>query len=178
MAFGTNSNIFQYVAKNLLGVLVQSSTVPTGLSTTGFLADTMKFALYGNTGTPDKTVATAVLCSYNGTSSQWVTADEATGGSGYSAGGNTLGTKGWATDASVGPCFTAAASVWTITGGPFTAYGGLLYDSSITAAGNFAASQGVCFNAFGGAQSVTGGTFTVTFATAGSTANTIFNISV
>lgn len=68
--------------------------------------------------------------------------------------------------------------MWTITGGPFTAYGGLLYDNSITAAGNFGAAQGVCYNYFGGIQTVTGGTFTVLWATAGSTANTIFNISV
>lgn len=178
MAFGTNSNIFQYVAKNLLGCFVQSNVVPTAMTATGFLGDTMKYALYGNTGTPDKTVATAVLCSYNGAASAWVTGNEATGGSGYTAGGNTLAGKAWATDATAGPCFSATGPSWTITGGPFTAYGGLLYDSTITAAGNFAASQGVCFNAFGGAQSVTGGTFTVAFATAGATANTVFNISV
>ena len=178
MAFGTNSNIFQYVAKNLLGCFMQSNVVPVTMSATGFLGDTMNFALYGNTGTPDKTVATAVLCAYNGAASAWVTGNEGTGGSGYSAGGNTLGTKGWATDATAGPCFTAAQPVWTITGGPFTAYGGLLYDNTVTASGNFAAKQGMCFNAFGGVQSVTGGTFTVAWATAGSTANTIFNLSV
>lgn len=179
MAFGTTSAIFQYVAKNLLGCYVQSNVVPTGMGSTGFLGDTMKFALFGNSGTPDKTVSTAVLCSYNGSGSAWVTTNESTATTGYTAGGNTVpATKAWATDATAGPCFTSSGAMsWTVTG-PLTAYGGLLYDSSITAAGNFAASQGVCFNAFGGSQSVTSGTFTVAWATAGTTANTIFNISV
>ena len=178
MAFGSSSAIFQYVAKNVLGVFVQSNVAPTGMSSTGFLGDTMKFALYGNSGTPDKTVATAVLCSYNGSASQWVTANEVTG-TGYTAGGNTVpATKAWATDATAGPCFTSSGAM-TWTSATITAYGGLLYDASVTAAGNFAANQGVCFNSFGGsAQSVSGGTFTVQWATAGSTANTIFNVSV
>ena len=176
MAFGTNSNIFQYATQNLLGAFAQSNVAPTGMSATGFLGDVMKFALFGNTGTPLKTVATAVLCSYNGAASAWVTGNEVGNSGTYAAGGATLAGKGWATDATAGPCFSATGPTWT--GATITAYGGLLYDSSITAAGNFAANQGVCFNAFGGVQTVTAGSFTVSFPTAGSTANTVFNISV
>lgn len=182
MAFGTTSAIFQYVAKNFFGVFVAGVTAPAGSA--GLVADAgTKFALYGNTGTPASSytsAGTAALTSYNGAASAWVTGNEATGGSGYTAGGNALASKVWLTtpDAVSGSCFTAAQPTWTITGGPFTAFGGLLYDSTITASGNFGASQGICFNAFGGSQSVTGGTFTVAWATAGSTANTVFNLSV
>ena len=113
MAFGTASAIFQYTAKNLLGAFAQSNVAPATMGATGFLGDTMKYALYGNTGTPDKTVATAVLCAYNGAASQWVTANEATGG--YTAGGQHAGREGWAVDATAGPCCRHRPA-WTITG--------------------------------------------------------------
>lgn len=178
MAFGALSNIFQYAMRNLIALPGYQTTAPTGMTSTGFLGDTMKFALYGNTGTPDKTVATATLSSYNGAASQWVTANEVSG-SGYSAGGDTLGSKAWAIDTgSSSVCFTAANPTWTTA--TFTAYGGLLYDASISGGTGFAANEALCFNSFGGlAQTIAGGTFTVQWATpvsAGVTA--VFNISV
>jgi len=172
------SNIFQYSAKWVLGGLAASNVVPAGMTATGFLGDTMNFALYGATTAPDKTVATAVLCSYNGAASQWITGAgyEVANSGTYAAGGQALAGKAWAIDATAGPCFSATGPSWT--GATITAYGGLLYDSTITTSGNFNAKQGVCFNYFGGVQTVTAGTFTVVYATAGATANTIFNIAV
>lgn len=181
MTFGTNSNIFQYAMRNLIGLSAYQTTAPTSMTSTGFLGDTMKFALYGNTGTPDKTVATATLSSYNGTASQWVTANEITG-TGYTAGGGTqgtLGSKAWAIDTgSSSICFTAANPSWTSA--TITAYGGLLYDATITGGTGFAANEAICFNSFGGsAQTVSGGTFTVQWATPASAAVTaVFNIAV
>ncbi len=49
-------------------------------------ADTFKVALYKVTATPAKTVTTAALTEYNGTSSQWVTANEVSS-TNYTAGG-------------------------------------------------------------------------------------------
>ena len=93
MAFGSASAIFQYAMRNLICLPGYQTTAPTGMTSTGFLGDTMKFALYGNSGTPDKTVATAVLSSYGGSGSQWVTGNEITG-TNYSAGGYTLERQG------------------------------------------------------------------------------------
>lgn len=177
MAFGSVSAIFQYAMRNLIALPGYQTTAPTGMTSTGFLGDTMKFALYGNSGTPDKTVATAVLSSYNGTASAWVTANEVSG-TNYSAGGDTLGSKAWAIDTgSSSVCFTAANPSWTTA--TITAYGGLLYDASISGGTGFAADEGICFNSFGGVQTVTAGTFTVAWATPVSAAVTaVFNISV
>ena len=178
MAFGSTSAIFQYAMRNLIALPGYQTTAPTGMTSTGFLGDTMKFALYGNSGTPDKTVTTAVLSSYGGSGSQWVTGNEITG-SGYSAGGDTLSGKAWAIDTgSSSVCFTAGNPTWT--GATITAYGGLLYDASISGGTGFAADEAICFNSFGGsAQSVSGGTFTVAWATPASAAVTaVFNISV
>lgn len=178
MTFGSTSAIFQYAMRNLVGLSAYQTTAPTGMTSTGFLGDTMKFALYGNTGTPDKTVATATLSSYLGASSQWVTGNEITG-TGYSAGGDTLSSKAWAIDTgSSSICFTAANPSWTSA--TITAYGGLLYDASISGGTGFAANEAICYNSFGGsAQTVSGGTFTVQWATPASAAVTaVFNIAV
>jgi hypothetical protein len=178
MAFGSSSNIFQYAMRNLIALPGYQTAAPTGMTSTGFLGDTMKFALYGNSGTPDKTVATATLSSYNGSGSQWVTANEVTG-TNYSAGGDTLSSKAWAIDTgSSSVCFTAANPTWTAA--TITAYGGLLYDASISGGTGFAANEALCFNSFGGsAQTVSGGTFTVAWATpAGAAVTAVFNIAV
>lgn len=177
------SHLFQYTTRYLLTYAGYTNTAPGGLSATGLVGDTIKFALFTNTGTPDQTVTTALLTAYNGTSSQWVTANESSA-TGYTAGGNALsGTRTWAYDSGSGSiCFFAGATstAWTITAGTLTSYGGLLYDTSLTTAGNFVANQGLCFNFFGGAQTLTGsGTFTVNWATPPSGGTTaVFNITV
>ena len=77
MAWST-SKVFAYTTGQTLAKAVSWS------------ADTIKVALYSsNTMTPDNTVTTAALTQYNGTSSQWVTANEVSG-TGYTAGGVTV----------------------------------------------------------------------------------------
>lgn len=123
-----------------------------GTKAVSLTTDTLKVALYGNSGTPDKTVTTAALTQYNGASSQWVTGNEVSG-TGYTAGGNTLS----------GVTFTQSTNVMTLTAtspqwtsATITAYGDLVYDSTVS-------SDGVAFNYFGGVQTVTAGTFTVSY---------------
>lgn len=134
-----------------------AATKPTSfVSITG---DTLKCALFGNTGTPNK-VDTLAHCAYNGSGSQWVTANEASG-TNYSAGGATLASLATGTDAtntnetyltSTNPSWTTV----TLT----NVYGDLIYDTTISG-GTGVVNQGYCFNYFGGAQSITAGTFTV-----------------
>jgi hypothetical protein len=116
-----------------------------------YAADTIKAALYGNSGTPNKD-DTLAHNAYNGTSGQWVTANEISG-TGYTATGATLSSK-TCTEASGTVTFTAGNPSWTsatLSG----IYGDLVYDSTVTGA------YAYCWNYFGGAQSVTSGTFTV-----------------
>lgn len=175
----TASRIFlQAMLNPIAHGVAGTSGFPTSYSTTGLTAASeAKFALYNSaTMTPDATVAVG-LTGYNASTSAWVTANETTNTSGtaYTAGGSTLTSPTFATDAtSVSVCFTASALSWTTAS--FTAYGGLLYDNVI-AAGTTVAKQGMCYNYFGGLQTVTSGTFTVNWATVGST-TAIFNIAV
>jgi hypothetical protein len=171
------SAIFQQAIKNPLLYSVVGSgnlTLPTSYSTTGgILSDTIDCALFGNSGTPDKTAAVAST-GYN--TGQWVTGNEISG-TGYSAGGTSLGTKSFTLDTgSSSMCFTAANPSWT--GATLSGvYGDLVYDATIS--GGTVAKQGLCFNYFGGSQSVTAGTFTVQWATPGGAAVTaVFNVSV
>ena len=123
--------------------------------------DTFKAALYNNSITPDQNVATDVLSGYNGSGSQWVTANEVSHSGQWAAGGVALtsptvnsGTSGvvfW--DASD----TASGSAATLSG----AYGCLVYDDTLTN------DPGVCFNYFGGSNSVTNGTFTIVWSANG-----------
>jgi hypothetical protein len=119
-------------------------------------ADAIKAALYGNTPTPNKN-DTLANNAYNGGTGQWLTANETTG-TGYTATGATL----------VSPTCTNSSGVVTLTstgpswsGATFTAYGTLVYDSSVT--GKYA----YCWNYFGAAESVTSGTFTVAWNASG-----------
>jgi hypothetical protein len=165
------SAIFQQAMLNPMLGRLWTTAAPTTFSSLS--ADTVKCALYGNTGTPDKTAAVAST-GYN--TGQWVTANEITG-TGYTAGGATLASKAFAIDTgSSSVCFTAGNPSWT--GATLSnVYGDLVYDSTIT--GGTVAAQGMCFNYFGGAQSVTAGTFTVQWATPGGAAVTaVFNVSV
>lgn len=135
----SNSKVFAYA------VLELASKAGQNLS-----SDSYKGALY-TAGTPDNTVATAALTEYNGTSSQWVTGNEASG-TNYTAGGAALsGVSLSQSGANVS--FVASNLSWanvTLTG----VVGILVYDTTVS-------NEGLCYNYFGGTQSVTGGTFTV-----------------
>jgi hypothetical protein len=120
-------------------------------------ADSYKCALYGNTGTPDKTVA-ATLTAYN--AGQWVTGNEITD-TNWAAGGRVV------TGTGSGGGYSSSASAVTFDGtdtagaGNVTVanvYGDLVYDDTLTTP---VADQGLAFHYYGGPQGVTAGTFTV-----------------
>ena len=121
--------------------------------------DSYKAALYNNSGTPDKTVTTAALSSYNGAASQWVIANEVTDATNWVAGGRALAGVTW-TQGSSTMTFdandTAGGGTLTIT----NAYGCLVYDTTV-------GTQGISFNYFGGANTVTSGTFTIVWNASG-----------
>lgn len=170
MAF-TASAIFQQA---MINPLLQAAWTTAKPTTYGSLsADVINVALYGNSGTPSKSVS-AANSGYN--QDQWVTGNETSGGANWPAGGLPLASKAFAIDTgSSSICFTAAnlASTGNVT--VTAAYGCLVYDNTITVP----AKQGLCYNYFGGTQSVTGGTFTVQWATPGGAAVTaVFNVSV
>lgn len=150
MAFGVTSSVFTVFERD-----VHQNTASHNPDVD---ADSLKIALYGNSGTPDKTVADT-LTGYNQSTSQWVTANEVTA-TGWPAGGLALASV---TSAASGATYTidaadrAGGASDTVT----NAYGALVYDDTITT------KDGLCFLAFGGANTVTGGTFTVQFAAAG-----------
>lgn len=166
-----SSAIFQQAMLNPIAGRCWTTAAPTTYSSLS--ADTINCALYGNTGTPDKTAAVGST-GYN--TGQWVTGNEISG-TGYSAGGSALASKAFAIDSgSSSICFTAANVSWT-SATLSAVFGCLVYDNTIT--GGTVAKQGLCFNSFGGSQSVTGGTFTVAWATPGGGGVTaVFNISV
>jgi hypothetical protein len=175
MAFGSTSAIFVQSMNNPLLRSVDPSNISLPTGYTDLVTDTVKVALYGNSGTPDK-LATMAHVGYNSSGSQWVTANEVSG-TGYTAGGTALtslsyGIDGTATNALA---YHAANPSWT--GATITAYGDLVYDHSIS--GGTVADQGICFHSYGGsAQSVTGGTFTVLWFTTGFSSGTVFDVTV
>lgn len=130
----------------------------SGTGYTGLDSDTVKAALYNNTGTPDKDAAVG-LTGYAAATSAWVTGNEVTDATNWVAGGRALASKTFTTPATGVAMFDAADLAG---GGNVTlsnVYGCLVYDDTITAGS--VADQGVCFNYFGGPQSVTAGTFTI-----------------
>jgi hypothetical protein len=143
-----NSSVFREWNKGV------NNAVPTGY--TGLSTDTVNVALFNNTTAPDKDAAVTAT-GYN--TGVWVTGNEVTDATNWTAGGRALGSKTFTTPASGIFMFdaadTAGAGNVTIT----NAFGALVYDNTITA--GTVAKQGICFNYFGGAQSVTAGTFTV-----------------
>jgi hypothetical protein len=174
MAWSGSAIFTQTMFNPLLQATAGSGTaLPTGYHTTGLVNDTLKAALYNNTGTPLNTDTLAHIA-YNGAGGPWVTANEVTG-TGWAAGGVALGTlsygiDGTATNACAFHAANTSASGVTISG----AFGCLVYDTSISAP---TANQGICFNYFGGSQSVTGGTFTVAWFTTGYSSGTVFSIT-
>jgi len=130
----------------------------SGTGYTGLDSDTVKAALFGNTGTPDKDAAVA-LTGYGASTSAWVTGNEVVDATNWVAGGRALASKTFTTPSTGVFMFDAADLAG---GGNVTlanVYGCLVYDDSITA--GTVADQGVSFHYFGGPQSVTAGTFTI-----------------
>jgi len=149
MAFGTASAIFRAWLSDQL-----SATIAAGKMNN---ADVFDAALYGNSGTPDKTAA-AASTAYN--TGAWITANELTDPN-WAAGGRAISGTG------SGGGFTSSTNLITWTGsntsgaGNVTitnAYGDLVYDFTLAAP---VAKQGAAFHYFGGPQSVTAGTFTI-----------------
>lgn len=134
------------------------SVLQVGSNAVKYSSDAYKVALYSsNTMTPDNTVTTAALTEYNGTSSQWVTANEVSG-TGYTAGGVSVSSPTWTQSTNVITFTSAGTPQWTSAS--FTAYGGLVYDTTVL-------NEGLCYNYFGGAQTVTSGTFTINWNASG-----------
>lgn len=155
MAF-TASAIFRTWPLAISGQGQTAAVLPAAYA--GLGADTVKAALFNNTGTPDKD-ATLANSGYN--TGQWVTANEVTDVTNWVAGGRALASK-TLTNPSTGVFMFDAADL--AGGGTLTltnVFGCLVYDDTITAGTGGVADEGICFNYFGGAQTVTGGTFTI-----------------
>lgn len=138
----------------LIGPMLQAS----GTGWTGLDSDTINFALFNNTGTPDNDAAVGST-GYN--TGQWVTGNEVTGSSEWVAGGRALASKTFTSPSADTVMFDAADLTGSATITITNAYGGLCYDNTITA--GTVAKQGASYHYFGGAQSVTSGTFSVIF---------------
>lgn len=139
-----------------------------GTGFTGLDSDTVKAALFNNSVVPDKDAAVGSTGYNTGT---WLTANEQTDATNWTAGGRTLASKTFTTPSAGTYRFDAADTAGAGTLTLANVYGCLVYDDTIT--GGTVADQGVCFNYFGGVQSVTGGTFTIVWS-----ANGIFEATV
>jgi hypothetical protein len=152
----SSSNIFvQWVNNPMCG---PKASLPTSYA--GLVADTVKVTLYDNTTAPDRTAA-VTSTGYN--TSTWTTGNEVNSGTDWVAGGIALASA--AVSVSAGVLTYAAANISSSATATITAYGILVYDSTIT--GGTVAKQGICFNYFGGVQTVTAGTFSVNFSASG-----------
>ena len=155
MAFGNNSKIF------LAGI----TDALNGTAAFDYNSDTLKAAIFNNTGTPDQTAA-AASTGYN--TGQWVTANEASNG-GWSAGGLALAsvTSAFASNVyTLDAADTANGSAATIS----DTRGCLIYDDTLTTP---VADQGICYLAFGGLTAVTAGTLTIQYNASGILALTL-----
>jgi hypothetical protein len=126
---------------------------------TGLDSDTVKCALFGNVGTPDRNVAVA-SSGYN--TGQWTNATHEITGAGWAAGGLTLANKVVNDGTANTFYFDADDRATTATSTLTNVYGCANFDTTITA--GTVANQGISFHYFGGPQSVTAGSFTVQFA--------------
>jgi len=151
MAFGTNSKIFTAFIRDVMN--------NTASHTHDIDADTLKIALYNDSGTPDQTVANT-LTGYDQATSAWVSANEVTA-TGWTAGGLTLASVTSAfssTTYTLDAADKAGGAADTVT----AAYGCLIFNDSIATF-----KDGICYLAFGGSNSVVAGTFTCQFNAAG-----------
>lgn len=151
-------------ASGVFAALIRDALNNTASHNPDLDADTINVALYGNSGTPDKTVADT-LTGYNQATSQWVTANEVTA-TGWTAGGLALASVTSSFSSST-YTFDAADKAGGATDTVTGCYGVLVYDATITT------KDGLCFNYLGGSNSVTSGTFTVVWNASG-----IFTITV
>lgn len=153
----SNSKIFAAFVKD---VMDRTSTFDID-------TDTVKAALYNNTGTPDNTVSSA-NSAYN--AGQWVTGNEVSNSTNWTAGGIAITTKAVTASTTTikfdGDDTPSATSTATLA----NVYGCLVYDDTLTTP---VADPGICYNYFGGVQSVTSGSFTIVWNASG-----IFTISV
>jgi hypothetical protein len=153
MAFGALSAIFN--------VWQYTVAYPTTSQNAKLSSTTYKAALYNNTGTPDNT-ATAVLSSYNGAASAWVTGNEVIDATNWVAGGRAIGTPTAPPGAYSAQNFVMLDAADTAGGGNVTlsnVYGDLVYDTAVTTP---VANLGIAYHSYGGsAQGVTAGTFTI-----------------
>jgi len=140
--------------------MLKQGTAPT--SYTDLLTDTVKAALFGNTGTPDRDAAVTAT-GYN--TGQWVTANEVTGASEWVAGGRALATDTMTKTAGGIVTYAAANLAGSASVTMAGIFGCLVYDDTIS--GGTVAKQAVCYNYFGGSQSVTAGTFSLNWSASG-----------
>lgn len=130
----------------------------SGTGYTGLDSDTVKTALFGNTGTPDKDAAVG-LTGYAAATSAWVVGNEVTDATNWPAGGLALASKTFTTPATGVMMFDAADRAGTGNVTVANVYGVFNYDDSITA--GTVADQGISFHYLGGPNSVSAGLFTV-----------------
>lgn len=162
MAFGTSSAIFRAWPLAIFGQGQTAAVLPAAYA--GLGADTVKGALYGNSGTPDKDAA---LTSTGYNTGAWVSGNEVTDATNWVAGGRALASK-TLTNPATGVFMFDAADL--AGGGNVTlanVYGIFHYDDTITVGTGGIADQGICFNYLGGPQSVTAGSFTVIYNASG-----------
>lgn len=119
--------------------------------------DSFKVALYVASITPDNTVTTAALSSYNGSGSQWVTANEVSS-TGYSAGGAAVTPVACTQTTNVITFTSSGSPSWT--GVTFTTAGCLVYDTTVS-------SEGVSYNWFSGSQTATAASFSIAWNASG-----------
>lgn len=152
MAWSTSALFRAYVSDVLQGVVENQGTT----SMDWVEATTVKAALFNNTGTPDKDVASA-SSAYN--TGQWVVGNEVSDTTNWAAGGVAI-TGRTLTNPSTGIIMLDAVdtpsttSTTTLT----NVYGVLVYSDSIVTP---VADQGFCFNYLGGPNSIVGGLFTI-----------------
>jgi hypothetical protein len=136
----------------MIGPMWQGS----GTGFTGLDSDTVKAALFNNTGTPDND---ATLANSAYAAGQWVVGNEQSSASEWVVGGRALASKTFTSPAADTVMFDAADLTGTVNVTLANVYGCLVYDDTIS--GGTVADQGVSFHYFGGAQSVTAGLFSV-----------------
>jgi hypothetical protein len=160
--------------QSMINPLLQACWTTAKPTTYGSLsADVINVALFGNSGTPSKTVTAANTCY---AVDQWIVGNETNGGANWPAGGLPLASKGFAVDGTTtnAVAFSAANLAGTGNVTVAAAFGCLVYDNTITVP----AHQGICYNYFGGSQSVTAGTFTINWFTTSYTNPTVFSVTV
>lgn len=162
MAFAASA-VFREFIKATLGDGQTTHAFPGAYA--GLTTDTVRVALYGNSGTPDKDAAIAVA-GYAASTSAWITGNQVTD-TNWAAAGIALSSKVMSTPSTGVIRFDAADTPSSGTVTLANVYGALVYDDTITAQTGGVADQGVSFHYFGGAQSVSAGTFTVVWNASG-----------